>query len=392
MNPPTVLLVDDYEASRLITLHFIEKMGFCGIGLASGQEALEFCRHTRPDLVLMDVTMPEMDGLEATSLLRKQFGADWLPIIFLTGCDTQDEVVQGLQSGGDDYLAKPVNYELLHAKIQVFLRIARMQKQIAQDAVRLAQYYEANELEQSLALELIQRLTYRSFSGQKHIWHQLNPAVTFNGDIICRSVSAPGIEYMLLADCTGHGLTAAISALPVIDGFYELVKQYLSNRLLASGINKKLHSLLPTGRFVAAALCAIDYPNHTLSVWNGGIPCVVLLNSAGQVKQTFDSRHPALGVLDEAQFEDAVIVESWQSGDVLILSSDGITEARDEYECMFGIEGIIRAAQQGWPRDIGPSILRALHTHLHGQNTKDDVSLLVIKLEDRVADNQEQSF
>lgn len=381
MTFPSLLLVDDYELSRRITLHYIEKMGFSGIGVDSGQAALTFCRQHRPDLILMDVSMPGMDGLETTRRLRQQFGEDWVPIIFLTGCDAAEEVVLGLKAGGDDYLVKPVNYDLLDAKIQVFLRIAMMQKQIAQDAVRLKHYFQENEFEQSLALELIQRLTYRSFSGQPHIWHQLNPAETFNGDVICRSVSPPGIEYFLLADCTGHGLTAAISALPVIDGFYELVKQYLSTRLLASGINKKLHSLLPTGRFVAAALCAIDYTCHTLSVWNGGIPCVLLLDIDGSVKQKFASNHPALGVINEASFDDNVSQHSWQSGDVLVLSSDGITEARNAEGQMFGIEGVVTAAKQGWPEHIGNSILDALGKHMHGDDTKDDISLLIIRLE-----------
>lgn len=381
MTFPTLLLVDDSEISRQLTLFYIKKMGLSGVGVDSGPAALEYCQQHRPDLILMDVSMPVMDGLETTARLREKFGDDWVPIIFLTGCDAPDEVVQGLQAGGDDYLAKPVNYDLLSTKIQVFLRIARMQKQIAQDAVRLSHYYQENEFEQSLALELIQRLTYRSFAGQAHIWHRLNPAKTFNGDIICRSSAPTDHEYLMLADCTGHGLTAAISALPVIDGFYELVKQYLSTRLLASGINRKLHSLLPTGRFVAAALCAIDYQQQTLSVWNGGIPCVLLLDADGNEKQRFASRHPALGILDEAVFDDQIQQHPWQSGDVLILSSDGITEAQNESGQMFGIQGIIAGARQGWPDAVGECILNALSQHLQGQNSQDDVSLLIIRLQ-----------
>jgi len=382
MTLPSILLVDDSEMSCQITMHYINKMGLSGISVDRGSKALEYCRHNRPDLILMDVSMPDMDGLETTIRLRKQLGDDWIPIIFLTGCDTNEEAVLGLKAGGDDYLVKPVNQDLLAAKIQVFLRIAGMQQQIAQDAIRLAHYYQENEEEQTLALELIQRLTYRFFSGQQHIWYHLNPAKTFNGDLICRTVAPQGVEYLLLADCTGHGLTAAISALPVIDGFYELVNQYLSLSLLASGINKKLHSLLPTGRFVASAAGAIDYSSHTLSVWNGGIPCVLLLGDGGQIKQTFISNHPALGVLEEAEFDQTITVQSWQAGDVLLMSSDGITEACNEQGEMFGIAGVASAARKGWPDRIGDSILDALKLHLHGSNSKDDVSLLIFKLQD----------
>jgi CheY-like chemotaxis protein len=375
-----ILLVEDSASTRQTMTLLLDKMNYGCIAVDSGQTALEYCARQRPDLILMDVAMPDMDGHETTRRLRAALGDDWLPIIFLTGMTSNDDMLQALQAGGDDFLTKPVRYELLQAKIQVFLRIASMQRQITHDAVCLARYYEENEFEHTLALELIQRLTYRSFVGQRHIWHHLNPAGVFNGDIICRSTSAPGIEHFMLSDCTGHGLTAAISALPVIDGFYELVKQYLSTSLIASGINKKLHSLLPTGRFVAAVLCSVDYRNQTLSVWNGGIPCALLFGADGHLKQVFKSTQPPLGILDEDTFGSMPGQCKWDDGDMVVLASDGITEAANDIGHQFGLEGVSRAVQQSGAALPGERILAALAQHLSGIEAKDDVSLLVVQL------------
>ncbi|MBV8048845.1 MAG: SpoIIE family protein phosphatase [Paludibacterium sp.] len=380
MPASLILLVDDNEFTLDLQVHYLEQAGLTCHGVNSGQQAVDFCRQHRPDLIVMDMAMPEMDGMQTTVALRQLFGDDWVPILFLSAYDEEDQVLAGLASGGDDYLTKPVKPEFLLAKIRVFLRIASLQRQIAQDAVRLARYYEENEFEQTLALELIQRLTYRSFVGQAHIWHRLHPAGIFNGDIICRSDAALNTEHFLLADCTGHGLTAAISALPVIDGFYELVKQYLSTSLLASGINKKLHSLLPTGRFVAAALCSIDYDRHTLSVWNGGIPCALLIGPGGQLRHAFDPRCPPLGILDEDEFDSTLEVANWQEGDLLVLTSDGITEASTPQGEQFGLAGVLSAIKSSWPDAVGSSILNAVKQHLNGDDAKDDVSLLIIQL------------
>ncbi|TDR72065.1 PP2C family protein-serine/threonine phosphatase [Paludibacterium purpuratum] len=380
MPPPLILLVDDNRFSLELLTHGLELAGLRCHGAGRGQDAIEFCRQQRPDLVVMDMAMPEMDGLQTTAELRQLFRDDWVPILFLSANGDEEQVMAGLRIGGDDYLIKPVNPELLLTKIQVFLRIAHLQQQITQDAIRLARYYEENEFEQTLALELIQRLTYRSFVGQAHIWHKLHPAGIFNGDVVCRSLSAPGIEHFLLADCTGHGLTAAISALPVIDGFYELVKQYLSTSLLASGINKKLHSLLPTGRFVAAALCSIDYTQHTLSIWNGGTPCALLIGAGGKLKHLFPPRYPPLGILDESDFDSGLEQIPWQDGDLLVLTSDGITEACMPHGKLFGIDGVIRAIETGWPDSVGKHVLAALSEHLDGNHAQDDVSLLIVKL------------
>lgn len=379
MNAPIILLVEDCEITRRLIAQVIDRAGFQCHEVPNGQAALDYCRQHKPDLILMDVEMPGLDGLDTTRQLRERFGDHWVPIIFLTSHTENEHQLNGLIAGGDDYLGKPVNYDLLTAKIAVFLRIADMQRQIALDAVRLAKYYEANEIEQALALELIQRLSQRSLIQLPHIWHHLSPAENFNGDLICRSESPSGIEHFMLADCTGHGLTAAISALPAIDSFHDLVKQYLSTSLLAAGINKKLNYLLPTGRFVAAALISIDHATGLLSIWNGGIPCLLLFNAAGEFVEALSSNHLPLGILAEEQFDSALHLRSWEPGDVLVVSSDGITEALNDEGVMFGIEGVVRGVRHGWPDRIGDSILEALSQHRHGVIAQDDVSLLVIQ-------------
>lgn len=384
MSRHTILLVDDSATVRLATAHFIEQLGYECVIATNGVEALDYCRDRRPDLILMDVSMPEMDGLQATVQLRELFGDDWVPIIFLTCFDGMDDVVAALRVGGDDYLLKPVNVDLLSAKINAFLRIVEMQKQISQDALRLTKYYEDNEFEQELALDVLQRLSRRSSLSRPHIWHHLRPAESFSGDFICRSVLPSGVEHFLLADCTGHGLTAAISALPAIDSFHELGPRYQSTGLLAGGINKKLHSLLPTGRFIAAALITINYLTQNLSIWNGGIPCALLYSASGELKADLHSHQPPLGIFNEEQFNATVdqYSSSWQNGDVLVLSSDGITEANNAQGHMFGLDGIKTAVLRGWPDRIGESVLEALNSHVRGMTIRDDVSLLVIRLGD----------
>ncbi|GGY24822.1 PP2C family protein-serine/threonine phosphatase [Paludibacterium paludis] len=379
MPTPTILMVDDSETNRKLTGKLIARLGYRCTFAVNGVDALAACETERPDLILMDVSMPEMDGLEATAKLRSLFGEDWIPIIFLTSHNELSSIIAGLAAGGDDYLSKPVHFDLLCAKIKVFLRIADMKRQIGRDAARLEKYYEDNEAEQALALELLQRLSQRSSIALPHIWHRLSPAENFSGDLICRAATPSGAEHFMLADCTGHGLTAAISALPAIDGFHELVQQYLSTSLLASGINKKLNTLLPTGRFVAAALVSIDYTARTLSVWNGGIPCVLLFSANGEVREELPSFHPPLGILSEDTFDPTVKTFGWSEGDVLIMSSDGITEASNDTAAMFGVGGIKAAVRKGWPDKVGPSILDALTEHLHGAVLQDDVSLLMVR-------------
>ncbi|AUH50042.1 hypothetical protein CXB49_04010 [Chromobacterium sp. ATCC 53434] len=378
MSSTSILLVEDSATNRYFIEQFVMELGYRCVSAKNGREAVEYCRDTTPDLILMDVIMPEMDGLQATAELRRMFGEHWVPIIFLTSLNELESVVEGLKAGGDDYLAKPVSFDLLSAKIQVFLRIAEMQNQINQDAIRLEKYYRENEMEQQLALELMERLIHQRASMPAHIWQYLNPAANFNGDLIIVSQPPSGGEHIMLADCTGHGLTAAISALPAIDCFYEMTHAGCAMTEIARGVNQKLHRLLPGGRFVAASLIEIAPAGDEIRIWNGGVPCVLLFDERGDLVARCPSHHPPLGILPQEAFDDAVQVLPWRAGQALVVSSDGITEAKDGGGAMFGLPGVEAAVRAGWPDRIGDAVLEAVKAHMLGGAASDDVSLLVV--------------
>lgn len=378
MSQITILLVEDSATNRQMIGQFITRLGYrCAVAV-HGLDALAYCQENRPDLILMDVVMPEMDGLQATEALRELFGESWVPIIFLTSQSELESVVLGLKAGGDDYLAKPVNFDLLAAKIQVFLRIAEMQEQINQDAIRLEKYYQANEEEQRLTLELIERLNEQYTSPQPHVWQHLSPATHFNGDLICICPSPSGQEHIMLADCTGHGLAAAISALPVVDCFYEMTRNGSALSDIAAGINKKIYKLLPRSRFVAAALISIDHKTGTINVWNGGIPCVLLFSTFGKLAVRLKPRHPPLGILPEEDFDKTTQALNFHPHDMLVVSSDGITESKNCQGAMFGVEGVIEAVKSTEGKSVGDHVLKMVSMHLEGNAASDDVSLLVI--------------
>ena len=117
-----VLVVDDSTVNRLIVSRLISALGHNVMTAEDGVQALACCEQTPPDLILMDVIMPRMDGLEATRLIRERFDKQWIPIIFLTGKVEQEDMLAGLEAGGDDYLTKPVDIKLLTAKIRVMSR------------------------------------------------------------------------------------------------------------------------------------------------------------------------------------------------------------------------------------------------------------------------------
>jgi len=124
-----VLLVDDTKTERLIIASYLEKMGHTVIVAENGKQAVSQYHEVKPDLVLMDVIMPEMDGHEAARRMRHDEN-HWVPIIFLSGRVEPEDIFAGIQAGGDDYLTKPVDFRILEAKMISMQRIAKMRRKL----------------------------------------------------------------------------------------------------------------------------------------------------------------------------------------------------------------------------------------------------------------------
>jgi diguanylate cyclase (GGDEF)-like protein len=132
-----ILLVDDSPTVRAATTTMLVKMGHAVIMAENGEEALLAYKRERPDMVLMDVMMPVMDGYTAAQLIRSEYPQDWVPIIFLSGASDEQNLERGIQAGGDDYLIKPSSYVVLDAKIRAMQRINDMRRQQIEMAAEL---------------------------------------------------------------------------------------------------------------------------------------------------------------------------------------------------------------------------------------------------------------
>ena len=159
-----VLLVEDSLASSQVTQKYVESAGHSVITARDGNEGIQKFLTHNPDLVLMDVNMPNMDGYQCAQHIREncQQGNLWIPIIFLSADITEDAIVKGIDAGGDDYLPKPITQRVLSAKLRAMARIADMRKELeaaSADLRRLSsidgltQLYNRRHFDEALELE-----------------------------------------------------------------------------------------------------------------------------------------------------------------------------------------------------------------------------------------------
>jgi PAS domain S-box-containing protein len=137
-NPLKVLVVDDTATNRHILEVFLRKLGLDVVLAEDGAKGVAAYESEAPDIVIMDVMMPVMDGFEATRRIKALAGERWIPVLFLSALDNDDSLVAGLNAGGDDYLPKPVNFVVLDAKLRSLARALHMQRSLDDERDRAA--------------------------------------------------------------------------------------------------------------------------------------------------------------------------------------------------------------------------------------------------------------
>jgi len=145
-QPPLILIVDDNEANRDILARRLEVHGYQLAMAADGEEAITRARSLLPDLILLDVMMPKLDGLEVCRRLKADKSLPFMPIILVTARSDTKDVVAGLDVGGDEYLTKPVDQAALVARVRSILRVKELHDTVHEQAQRLAA--QSNELAQ----------------------------------------------------------------------------------------------------------------------------------------------------------------------------------------------------------------------------------------------------
>lgn len=366
----TVLVVDDKPDNVMIASKTIKKMGHRSIEASSGEEALEKFLAESPDMILMDVMMPGIGGLEATRRIRQAAGTNWLPILMVTALSREGEILEGLRAGADDYLTKPLSLPLLQSKIKVFQRIAALQQ-------ALSAYYRQAEDERILGARLMEYMVNREGLSDPALRHRVTPAWHFSGDLIAAARTPGNCHHILLSDGMGHGLPAAMASLPLFDTFYAMSELGYGIGRIVEVMNSRMHTMMPPGRFTALTLVSVNPVMGVIEVWNGGNPYPCLVDVRGKIVKRWISRHVPLGVLPPDEFSAELEAFSYDGGGQLFLWSDGLTEAENAEGEQFGPERAWAALESARPEQRFDALIQALDGHRAGA-LADDIAVLMV--------------
>ncbi|MDI3395382.1 fused response regulator/phosphatase [Pseudomonas sp. V98_8] len=375
----TILIAEDSAADRMLLSSIVRRQGHQVLTAANGAEAVEMFRQQRPQLVLMDAMMPVMDGFEAAAQIKALAGETLVPIIFLTSLSENQALARCLEVGGDDFLAKPYNQVILAAKIKAMDRLRRLQATVVQQRDQIARHHEYLLNEQRVAKAVFDKVAHSGCLNAPNIRYLQSPYALFNGDLLLAAFTPAGDMHVLLGDFTGHGLPAAVGAMPLAEVFYGMTAKGYGLAETLREMNAKLKRILPVDMFCCATMLCLSVQNRSVEVWNGGMPDGYLHSVASGERTPLTARHLPLGVLSPPTFDDRTEVFPMALGDRIFLLSDGVIDTCDADEQLFGVQRLQQVfAANRQPDTLFEDIEQALRD-FRGE-ARDDVSMVEVSL------------
>lgn len=375
----TILLVDDNSVNLFVIEKILNNAGYhdC-VSLASAMELFDYLHLEDPkatggavDLILLDIMMPEIDGLEACKRIKQDDRFKDIPIIFVTALEDKSKLAEALDIGGADYITKPINKTELLARIRVALRLKseldwhKQHEKKIQYELDLATHVQRSLLSPPLSKENLQiEVTYMpssNLAGDMYYWHKISEH-----------------RYaVILLDMMGHGISASLVCMFISSVLREAVKQLVEPELVIKELNRYM-ALLQDGKqdmpyYFTAIYLVIDTESNTVEYVNAGHPAgYAFVDNKDLIP--LDKGSYAVGFFDEIKVTKQTL--SYTTDLQIILFTDGLLEAMGP--CEIESEKHIRAASSSKWTNFQETVEQLISKEKQ-QDQPDDICILMLQ-------------
>jgi sigma-B regulation protein RsbU (phosphoserine phosphatase) len=409
MNDPiekqAVLVVDDTPANIQVLMETL-KDDYRIVAAVNGERALQLAiSDPPPDIILLDVMMPEMDGYEVCARLKADAKTRDIPVIFITAMsDAQDET-RGLELGAVDYITKPISPPVVLARVksQLALKQAReilknqnvileqrveertkeiLELQRAEFDLRVAKEKVENEL--NIAAQIQKSILPSSFPAypdrkEFELYALMQPARYIGGDFYDFFFIDDNTLALVMADVSDKGVPAALFMMVS----RTLVKSLAVDNKSPSVVLEKANNIMcqnnDSGMFVTVFLAFYDVSNGKLTATNGGHSASLIIDPDGVSREWATNHGTALGFMEELPYKEETM--DLEVGQTLFLYTDGVTEAMSLGNELFGLDrlqGLLKRRHEFKLDKLCSDIEISLSEFQEGQQF-DDITMLALK-------------
>jgi sigma-B regulation protein RsbU (phosphoserine phosphatase) len=394
-QPANILVVDDTPANLQVLTGMLKERGFRVRPVPNGKLALLAAQRDPPDLILLDINMPDMNGYQVCERLKVEDQLKGIPVIFISALTEQLDKVKAFAIGGVDYITKPFQMEELHARVETHLKIRRLQIQLEAANVLLANSNARMSRDLKAAARIQETFLPRNLPripGTDIAW-KYSPCDELAGDGMNIIPFGGGNLGLYILDVSGHGVSAALlsvtlsrllsppsepSSILIRHGIVGDRCDITSPAEVAAHLNRLFPFDSATAQFATMVYGIFDAMTGEFRYVSAGHP--------GPVHQPFgadpvilESHGFPIGLANDAFEERSVRLGA---GDRIFLYSDGITEAMDIFSNQFGNARLLEAIGQGRTDPLQTAVTNLLEkiSRWHGSEKQcDDISIMAVE-------------
>lgn len=377
-----ILIVDDVPANLRLLSQMLAEQGYRVRPVPDGALALAAVEAEPPDLILLDVRMPEMNGYEVCEQLKAEPRTCDIPVIFISALDATQDKVRAFGAGGVDYVTKPFQVEEVLARVKTHLALRNLQTRLQEANSKMEQELAlAGEIQASFLPRKVPSIPGWRLSAT------LIPARETSGDFY-DFIPLPGARWgIIIADVTDKGAGAALYMALSCTLFRTFAQEYpLQPELVLGAVNHRILTDTNAPQFVTAFYGILDPATGTFAFGNAG-HCPPYHFSATDDRDAEEMIRTGipLGILKDRIWGRKII--RLDPGDMLVLYTDGITEAHDEQAALFGekrlresLRAIQDAAGSQWPpaEEVKDAILGDVRRFAGEASQSDDIALVIL--------------
>ncbi|MEE8261221.1 MAG: SpoIIE family protein phosphatase [Gammaproteobacteria bacterium] len=393
-DKPVVLAVDD-TPENLDVVKGILVPEYTVKVAPNGKVALKIAQSQAPDLILLDIMMPEMDGYEVCRRLKSNSTTADIPVIFLTAKDQTADEAEGFDLGAADYILKPVNPQILHARVATHVAL-KQRTDALQEATRALERANARmEQELNAGKDIQNSMLPGSLPETDEItlFAQMNAAREVGGDFFDYFFISEDELYFCLGDVAGKGVASGL--------FMAMTKTLLKSRAaddcqpasIMTRVNNELSADNPSCMFITVFLGILNTRSGELVYTNAGHNPPLVIRNGGAVEKVGDVHGPIVGVIQEFAYKHSTL--HLQQSDVLLVFSDGVTEAMNPADELYSdqrLESFVGEQGNIGPEELIIRVRQSVDEFADGAEQSDDITLLAIGFEHEPAKFETHRF
>ena len=377
----SILIVDDRRLQRDLIAAYLSKAGYSNISqAANGVEALEMIKAVNPDLVLLDIMMPDMDGYEVCQRIRSDPFSHDIPVLFQSAVNKVEERSRAFEVGATDMVSKPIYGPELIARVRIQLEKRFLIRELSVYRERLR--YELN-MAHGMQKALMPNLDDIAKASERHdlsIAAHYEACEELGGDFwSIRTLSDHRLGFVLV-DFSGHGVTAALNTFRL-----HTMLDWIAERAIDDAgkyieiINKFFSRVLPTGQYATMIVGQVDTKNEVLRYASAAHPPPILGNNRTGKAEFLESAGLPIGIKRDATYEERRV--PFDKDNILFLYSDALIETPDPAHPVIDQDGLLQLVRHQLGKrtadDLVENILNRFFLMAPGP-LSDDLSVLCV--------------